>query len=278
MKTNQGVKLVPKELQIPEVSFLADKDMLKAYQDGIKTKYNSKQARKTLDIFGKNGVVQGSNSFAIVELASSSLALPSQVLHASELNPGFFRGTYEDLGLVLRTNGDSFRENDYNARNLYEQLEHRGFKPSPDEPVMISLRDLILEGDENSYYGLIHKITDKSQIVQAPELSRKNNGMRFSRTDERGIPIFDNKGERTFYAGQRGLVRFILNRELDLDSNWSRDLSYSDAGGRVVVVENFPSENNRLIKSYLAELKKERDKQVAELNIKYNKAVALMKG
>ena len=137
MKTNQGVKLVPKELQIPEVSFLADKDMLKAYQDGIKTKYNSKQARKTLDIFGKNGVVQGSNSFAIVELASSSLALPSQVLHASELNPDFFERRYEDLGLVLRTNGDPFRENDYNARNLHEQLEKRGFKPSPDEPVMI---------------------------------------------------------------------------------------------------------------------------------------------
>ena len=276
MKTNQGVKLVPKGLQILEVSFLADKDMLKAYQDRIKTKYNSKQAIETLDIFGKNGVVQGSNSFAIVELASSSLALPSQVLHASELNPGFFRGTYEDLGLVLRTNGDSFRENDYNARNLYEQLEHRGFKPSPDEPVMISLRDLILEGDENSYYGLIHKITDKSQIVQDPELSPKNNGMRFSGVDERGIPIFEHDGSRIFYARQEdGLDRFVLGRGLGLYSDWDGDLSRSGASGRVAVVKNFPSE---ILNQYLAKLKEERDKQVAELDIRYNEAVALMKG
>ena len=278
MKTNQGVKLVPKGLQILEVSFLADKDMLKAYQDRIKTKYNSKQAIETLDIFGKNGVVQGSNSFAIVELASPSLALPSQVLHASELNPGFFGGNYEDIGLVLRTNGDSYNPNDRNAKNLYEQLKHRGITASDESPVLISLVGLSLKEDTNSGHGLIHLLTDEAQIIQAPELSHLNNGMRFSRADERGIPIFGNEGERTFYAGQRGLVRFILNRELDLDSNWSRDLSYSDAGGRVVVVENFPSENNRLIKSYLAELKKERDKQVAELNIKYNKAVALMKG
>ena len=140
MKTNPSVKLVPKGLQIPEVSLLADKDMLKAYQDRIRTKYNSKRARESLNIFREGGVVQGSNSFANVELASLRLALPSQVLHASELNPDFFERRYEDLGLVLRTNGDPFRENDYNARNLHEQLEKRGFKPSPDEPVMISLR------------------------------------------------------------------------------------------------------------------------------------------
>ena len=278
MKTNPSVKLVPKGLQIQEVSFLADKDMLKAYQDRIRTKYNSKRARESLNIFREGGVVQGSNSFANVELASLRLALPSQVLHASELNPDFFERRYEDLGLVLRTNGDPFRENDYNARNLHEQLEKRGFKPSPDEPVMISLRGLILERDENSYYGLIHRITDESQIVQAPELSRKNNGMRFSRTDERGIPIFDNKGERTFYAGQSGLGRFVLDGGLDLVSNWGRGLSDSGAGGRVAVIENFSSEKNRLMKSYLEELKEERDKQVAKLDIKYNKAVALMKG
>src|SRR3989344_7743242 len=122
MRTIQGVELVSKE--ILEVSFLAEEDMLKAYQERIKS--YSEKARNLLNrLEYKDGVIQGSNVFANVELASSELALPSQVLYASELVPDFFRGNYEDLGLVLRTNEDLYSSNDYNARHLYKQLDHR---------------------------------------------------------------------------------------------------------------------------------------------------------
>ncbi|MEK6933004.1 MAG: hypothetical protein AABW56_04395, partial [Nanoarchaeota archaeon] len=76
MKTTQGVLLVPKNIQVPKVSFFSDEDMLKAYQERIKTKYNSKEARNSLNIFNMKG--QGSNSFANVELASEHLATPYQ--------------------------------------------------------------------------------------------------------------------------------------------------------------------------------------------------------
>ena len=226
--------------QRQKVSFLADEDMLKAYQEEIKS--YSKRAREVLGVLAfKDGVIEGSNSFANVALASEHLALPSQVLHDSQSDPGFFEENYEDLGLVLRTNGDSFNRNDYNARNLYEQLKRKGFTPSEETPVMVSLRGLSLEEDGNSPYGLIHRLGEQTQIIQAPELSHLNYGKEFSRVDERGIPIFDKEGERTFYARQGGLNRFILDRDLDLVSYWIRFLSDSDAGGRVAVVENFSS-------------------------------------
>ena len=246
MKTTQGVQLVPKNIQVSKVSFLADEDMLKAYQERIKTKYNSKGARKSLDVFTFNdGVIKGSNSFANVELASEHLATPYQVLYASELNPDFFRGNYEDLGLVLRTNGDSYQPNDHNAKHLYEQLKHRGITPTEESPVMIPLRGLKLQEDSNSSYGLVHLLTDESRdlIVQAPEFSHQNHGKKFNVVDERGVPIFDEQGTRTFYARQGGLGGVFLGRGLGLGSDWDRYIASSSAGGRVAVVENFSSGN-----------------------------------
>ena len=235
MRTIQGVELVPKK--IPEVSFLADEDMLKAYKESIES--HSRKARDSLNIFRyENGVIKGSNLFANIKIASLfpqeyRLALPSEVLQDLELNPDFFRENYEDLGLVLRTNGDLYSPNDYNARHLYKQLKHRGIKPSKKSPVLISLRGLALEEDDESSYGLVHLLTDETQIIQAPELSHLNNRKRFSRADERGIPIFDNEGTRTFYTRRNGLGRFSLDRGLDLYSNWGRNLACSNANGRI---------------------------------------------
>ena len=225
------------------VYFLADEGMLKDYQERIKL--YSERAQKVLNIFTyDNGLIKGSNPFANVALASKHLALPSQVLHDSELNPEFFRGNYEDLGLVLRTNGDdSFKNNNHDAKKLYEQLKKRGITPSKENPVMISLSGLSLEADK-SHYGLIHKLTDETKLVQASELSHENHGKRFSRADERGIPIFDKAGTRTFYARKDGLDRFCLDGVLDLNSYWfwDRDLDYSDASGRVAIAKNYSKE------------------------------------
>lgn len=240
---------------VPQVSFLADEDMLRAYQEEIKS--YSERAQNSLNIFTfDNEVIKGSNLFGNILLVSEHLVLPSQVLTDSELNPEFFRGNYEDLGLVIRTNGDSWENNDHNAKNLYEQLKQRGFTPSEDAPVMISLRGLSLEEDKDSHYGLIHKLTDEAQIVQAPELSYKNNGNKFKKVDERGVPIFDNNGTRTFYARQGGLGGVCLDRDLDLGSywGWGRVLDYSDADGRVAVAKNLDTYTLLQIKETLKDL------------------------
>src|SRR3990167_4522470 len=123
------MKTLDQPKYVQNVSFLADEGMLKDYQERIKL--YSKRAQKVLNIFTFDGVVRGSNPFANVALASLfpqeyRLALPSQVLHDSELNPEC-RGNYEDLGLVLRTNGDdSSKNNNHDAKKLYEQLKKRG--------------------------------------------------------------------------------------------------------------------------------------------------------
>ena len=243
------MKTLDQPKYVPKVSFLADEGILKDYQERIKS--CSKRAKKFLNIFTyDNGLIKGSNSSANVALASLfpqeyRLALPSQVLHDSELNPEFFRGNYEDLGLVLRTNGDdSSKNNNHDAKKLYEQLKKRGITPSEENPVMISLRGLGLEADK-SHYGLMHKLTDETEIVQAPELSYKNNEREFSRTDERGIPIFDKDGTRTFYARKDGLDGFCL-WGLVLDSDWFWfwywALDDSGADGKVVVAKNYSKE------------------------------------
>jgi len=238
------MKTLDQPKYVQNVSFLADEGMLKDYQERIKS--YSEKAQKVLNIFTFDGVVRGSNSFANVALASLfpqeyRLALPSQVLHDSELNPEFFRGNYEDLGLVLRTNGDdSSKNNNHDAKKLYEQLKKRGITPSEENPVMISLRGLSLEADK-SHYGLIHKITDETKLVQASELSHENHGKRFSRADERGIPIFDKHGTRTFYTRKDGLDGFCLSGDLGLISYWCwvRNLDSSSTAGRVAVAKNF---------------------------------------
>ena len=239
------MKTINQTQYVPKVSFLADEDMLKAYQEEIKS--YSKRAREVLGVLAfEDGVIRGSNSFANVEIASLfpqeyRLALPSEVLHDSQSNPGFFRGNYEDLGLVVRTSTDSYH--DYNARSLYKQLEYRKIKASEESPVLILLKGLSLKEDNESSYGLVHILTDEAQIIQAPELSHLNDGKKFSRVDERGIPIFDKEGERTFSARKGGLGGFVLVRGLGLDSYWSRGLSGFDASGRVAVVENLSSGN-----------------------------------
>ena len=66
-----------------------------------------------------------------------------------------------------------------------------------------------------------------------PEFAYANNGRKFSRTDERGVPIFDDKGKRKLYTRQEGLSWLCLSRNLNLGSGGD-DLGDSSSDGRVV--------------------------------------------
>ena len=252
------MKTLDQKPYVPKVSFLADEYMLKDYKKRIKS--YSEIAQKVLNVFTfQDGVIRGSNSFANVLLDSLfqkeyRLALPSQVLNDSELNPEFFRRNYEDLGLILRTNGDSYSNNNHNAKNLYTQLDERDIKPTEENPVRISLKGLELEEDNDSHYGLVHKLTDEAEILQAPEFSHKYGNRRFLKSDKRGVPIYlsddkiSNLSEeeklqlKIFYARKDGLGRLCLGRLLDLDSYWNGYLADSSALGWVAVAKNFPQE------------------------------------
>lgn len=226
--------------------FFADKEALSDYEERIK-RYRE-TARKNLDIFSYDCLTdilfveycltKGSNPFAAVELASQNLALLSQLektIRSKDLILGY-REIYADIALILKEDGDSYSPNDFVAMHLAKQVKHRtGKEPTPKNPAMISLRGLSLKEDSNSAYGLVFLLGDNTEVIHVPEFSHENNERRFSRTDKRGIPIFDDKGNRRFFSRECGLSRLQLDFNLCLRSD-NFNLSESIASyGRVIV-------------------------------------------
>jgi len=245
-----GVPLEYKEITC--LDFPEGKALFGRYNDSI-AKYGEK-ARNVLGKFTltEDGTMLGSNPFMAVQLASLGvqLATPAQLEKAVGMNPDFFRGKYEDIALVLRQNGDSNTANDFVAKHLYEQVSKRlGTTTTPETPARVSLKGLTLKEDANSQYGLVFVVGDEVEILAVPEFSNVNHGKRFLKTDERGIPIFDNSGNRIFYARNAGLSRLFLSRYLSLGSD-GEVLANSDSDGRVPLVvssvagvpQNFPAQ------------------------------------
>ncbi len=245
-----GIQLISKNIQSPLISFLDKEDILKGYQEKIQ-KFNEK-ARKTLDIFTFNdGVIKGSNAFAN-QLLTKDLASPAEVLQASEINPEYFRGFYVDLGSMLRTNGDSYKNNNHLSKNLFKELKARNIIPTSEEPVMIwnkGLMSIDSKSGDNPY-GLIYRLTDDdSMIIQDHGFSHEFNGRQFLEVDERCVPKYLTEDEiqelsqgkkaklKTFYARKDGLSGFFLNWDGDLISS-SGDLAVSYSIGRIHVVKN----------------------------------------
>lgn len=238
MANTKEIILTPENLHSPEPYFLADKERADEYQGRIQ-KYGTR-ARQTLDIFAFDNLIKGSSPFGNVGLASDVLALPSQLEHAISINPQYFREGYEDIGLVICSEGDSISKNDYIAKNLAEQLKKRGLTPTPETPVRVSLKGLILKEDANSEYGLVFQLGEKAEAISVPEFSYKNNGKTFSETDERGVPIWnekDNFNGRSFYARKDGLSRLYVYGFLNLYS-YDGGLDASLSSGRVTVVSD----------------------------------------
>ncbi len=202
------MRTLDQESKMQPISLLAEEDMLRDCEERMQD--FGERARKSLDNFTfEDGVIKGASVFGNVFLASKHLSLPSQISHSYHTNYRFFSKIDLILGLILKTNGDSYKDNDYNAKNLYEQVKRRGLDPSEENPVIISLRGLRLEEDNKSHYGLIHKLGDETQVFQAPELSYENDGKEYLHTDERGVPIFyEEELGFTFEMSKEGIPTF----------------------------------------------------------------------
>ncbi len=241
MQISNILKLVPGNLTSSEVGFLADENVLAEYSERVR-RYPA-EAQVVLYIFSidKEGIIKGSNPFANVEIASLDLALPSELEHAVRISPDTFRDTYTDTALLLRSEGDNYGPNTYVARHLAEQVKHRtGNIPTPELPARISLKGLKLQKGENphSSYRLVFLLGDSTDILFSPEFSHANYGRSFSRTDERGVPIWDENGNRRFYTREVGLSGLCLSRRsLNLNS-YNANLASSNADGRVAVVKS----------------------------------------
>jgi hypothetical protein len=231
-----GTKVVPKDLVFPEIGELSGdfgKEVLAEYNGLVEKDYGNLPALRVLKY--SNGIVKGSNPFATVLLNSilpNGLRTATQADLERAMQVGIpFAGTYEDTGLVLRTENGA---NEYLAKNLMAQF--KAINKKVKMPKMINLNDLQLERGANSPHGLAFKLIEGANPIYAPILNQRG---QFSSEDvnlETGLPKKLGNGNRTLYSRQEqeGLSRLYLYNDSDLYS-YNVDLASSGENGRVRV-------------------------------------------
>ena len=184
------VKLIPRELReadFPIARFLSDEEQSQ-YEDSIKQ--FSGKAYDSLNI-SKNG----SNLFKVIYLNQIGITTATLPQLEDSLENGMqLKGTYEDVrSVVLRSNIDSFKLNDYLTRELTKSIKEKTFK----HPLI--LKGLELKADENSAYGLSLIPGEKFQKIKAPDFDHKNNQKKFLRINPDYTIEWDEKEDRIFY-------------------------------------------------------------------------------
>ena len=211
------------------------KDFLEEFQGIARADYDDASALSVLS--SGDGTLKGSNSYAVV-LANQVLpenvrtATPADIGRIENLGSLDLRRAYVDTALVLRPQGNLV--NEYLTNDLSEQVKSRGYELG-ETPLMMPLVGLQLAKDSNSPSGLAFKLTDASQVIEAPQLSAENDYKGFDEFDEIGLPIFGEGGERTNWTSNLSLSRVYFGRG-GLGS-WDDDLAVSGVGGRVVLVD-----------------------------------------
>ncbi len=241
LPTFRGTPLTENPTETLQIGFLEGDfgiAFLEEYQGRVKSDYKDVSALNVLR--HDSGVVKGSNSFAVVLanqiLRQEGLRTATQADLEKALRIGCdLIGTYEDTGLVLRSEEDrDFSRNTPLAKDIGSQLRARGIKFSPKNPVMVPLTGLELANGDNDY-GLTFRLRENAKVYEAPVLNERG---RFNSEDideKTGLPTKLGEGNRTLYTRDSGLSRLDLNTVLVLESyNW--DLNNSLAYGRVVVV------------------------------------------
>lgn len=99
-------------------------------------------------------------------------------------------------------------------------------------PFMVSGFTPVL--DQNGSYGQTIITRHDFSVIADERLSEKNSGKSFDNVDERGIPIFDRKGKRTFYAKGNGLSGVYVDINLGINAGFG--ILPSSNGGMVVSV------------------------------------------
>ncbi len=191
--------------------------------------------------FNPEGLAIGSSPIALAFLNQENLFPNGEHLlsisefgQAHNKDSDFFKGTYQDTGIILRTAGDKYEGNDHMTKGLFGKLEKRGLVASPESPVVISITDLGLRRDRDSRYGLVWDLKEDASPIVAPEYGTKESVEKFSFYDERGIPIPNKEGKFNIWKRDTGLSR--VYSVFGGDANLGYDhLAYSNGGGRVTV-------------------------------------------
>jgi hypothetical protein len=200
-------------------------DEQRAYEKACAS-FKSEKARASLNVD-----TNGSNLWKVLLL--NQIGIKTATLGELEAlavsHPEFLQGHFEDAPSVcLRSAEDSYAKNDYLTKQLAEYIGKSKIKT----PVVIS--GLKIKKDDASDYGLSFEKDGDFTFFEAQELSHVNNIKKFSRGNEKGIPIFDKNGTRKIYTRDKGLSRLYLDWNLDLCS-LDGGLTNSYFDGRMVV-------------------------------------------
>lgn len=222
------VVLVPRNS--PIVRFLSREEQAK-YEETVKVKYNSKLARKTLDISRR-----GSNVFKVIELKNQGIKVagsPELGLIAERNRDWISDYLIFVPSLVLRSCGDSYIENDFLAKDLAKQLRKNTFE----NPVVIN--ELENEESTDTPYGLKFK-RGQGSFYEASALRHENHRRSFNKFDKRGMPDFADPeadgGRFTLYTRSEGLSGLCICGGEDWGSGWG-DLKGSPPDGKILVID-----------------------------------------
>jgi len=261
--------------RVPQIvpSFVQGKDALAIY-NSIK---DLGLGLGWMDYDENSKLVKGDNVFISAKIDTQLQPLGIRVANLRDCGRtevmGMVKGQYYTIppALVLRTIKDSYEKNLPLIKKLTELVEEKNRRL--ELPALITGFDVQPLGNEGYRVDIIAR--DDFASVSDERLKEKYHGKTFSEVDEIGLPKFDKNGIRTWYARNEGLSRLYLCRDLDLYSN-SGDLADSNADGRVVVVSGEATPQK--INEYAQNLQTQRDKQIAQVNDRYAKAEAVLRG
>ena len=280
---NEAKPLIKIPKVIPQIGFLGG-EQGEEIDVSIKTDYKDFSVMQIGNYFG--GIVRGSNSFYVVGV-QSKLSVGVRVANQADLETAIrtdaldLSRTYEDTGLVLRTDG---YPNLYLAGNLMKQVQERLGKKTK-MPVMIPFCGMEIVKDQDSPYGLAFNLKENAEVHYAPILNKsKGSNFTFQNIDVKtGLPIGVGNGNRTLCIRNSGLSKLCLGGVLHLDSG-DGGLANSDYDHRVVLISTAESESQILtdsrnanqggsqpvLDSKLTELQLERDAEISGINERYS--------
>ena len=238
----QGKSLI----EIPEFSYSANflkgdfgKAFLEEYKGRVKSDYNNNPVLNVLNY--KDGIVKGSNSYAVV-LANQILkqeglrtATQADLEKILKINALDLKGMDIDTGLVLR-NEDGLEK--YLVRDLSKQIKEKGYE-FPKVPLVIWLNELNLENDKKSHTGLRFKLSENCKPFYVQILKKGGAFLSEDIDEETGLPKkLSRGGNRYLFVKHYGLSRFCFmsNSCLDSKENIFVD-SYDEDSNRMVVVK-----------------------------------------
>ena len=185
-----------------------------------------------------NVPAKGYNLFKVLLLNQIGIrtATMSELDQIVQEDSDFLKKISKDVpSVVLRNRAFKLnRGNDDKNYSLANTLIKLTGKKEFNAPFVVN--GLEIEEDNQSIYGLNFKPGKNFNYFEVPELAHSNDQKKFTKQDERGMPIFDNEGTRVLYTKENGLSRLYMDGDLSLYS-WSDDLNVSLDNSKVIVIK-----------------------------------------